>query len=156
MQDIKEVVNRAVSEAIHQELPKSVEEKLNANFFIKKTKQNVSVREILDCFECIICNKTMHTTTSVSEYMLRISDRCIQGCIHPSCSKCRSENDFIAIKLKGFDILSRLNKGFTWQIEARKHYFSCVQSNMLLHPTTVVNAFEKLKVTNLTWKIYAS
>ena len=85
-----------------------------------------------------------------------------EGCIqtwmsnHPSCSKCRSENDFIAIKLKGFDIISRLNKSFTWQIEARKHYFCCVQSNMLLHPTTVVNAFEKLKVTNLTWKIYAS
>ena len=33
MQDVKEVVNIAVAEAIHQELPKCIEEKLNANFF---------------------------------------------------------------------------------------------------------------------------
>lgn len=45
MQDIKEVVNMAVAEAIHQELPKCMEEKLNANFFIIRAVQNAVVKE---------------------------------------------------------------------------------------------------------------
>ena len=44
MQDIKEVVNMAVAEAIHQELPKCVEKKLNAIFFIIRAVQNAIVR----------------------------------------------------------------------------------------------------------------
>jgi len=44
MKDIKEVVNLAVAEAIHQELPKSVEEKMNANFVIIRAVQNAIVK----------------------------------------------------------------------------------------------------------------
>ena len=44
----------AVTEAIQQELPKCVDDKLNANFFIACAVQNAIVKEILDCFECII------------------------------------------------------------------------------------------------------
>ena len=31
-----------------------------------------------------------------------------------SCPKCHSEDDFIAINLKGFQILTKINSSFTW------------------------------------------
>lgn len=117
MQDIKEVGNMAVAEAIHQELLKCVEEKLNANFFVIRAVQNAILREILDCFECIILKEIIQPPVLVSTCCE--SGIGCEGCIqtwmsnHPGCPKCRSENDFIAIKLKGSDILSRLKKGFT-------------------------------------------
>ena len=117
MQDIKEVVNMAVTEAIHQELPKCVEEKLNANFFIIRAVQNAIVREILECFECIICKETIQPPVLVSTCCESVIG--CEGCIetwmsnNSGCPKCRNEVDFITIKLKGFDILSKLNKGFT-------------------------------------------
>ena len=55
MQDIKEVVNMAVTEAIQQKLHKCVEDRLNANFFIARAEQNAIVKEILDYSECTIC-----------------------------------------------------------------------------------------------------
>lgn len=55
MQDIEEVVNMAVTEAIQQKLHKCVEDRLNANFFIARAEQNAIVKEILDYSEYTIC-----------------------------------------------------------------------------------------------------
>ncbi|KAL9952759.1 hypothetical protein ACROYT_G040054 [Oculina patagonica] len=117
MQDIKEAVKIAVAEAIHQELPKCVEDKLNANFFIVRAVQNAIVKEILDCFECIICKETIQPPVVVSTCCDSVIG--CKGCIqiwttnNSGCPKCRNEVDFVAIELKGFDILTKLNNGFS-------------------------------------------
>ena len=117
MKDIKEVVNLAVTEAIYQELPKCVEEKMNANFFIIRAVQNAIVKDILDCFKCIICKETIQPPVVVSTCCDSVigCKECIQiwTSNNSGCPKCRSEDDFIAVGLKGFDILTKLNKGFS-------------------------------------------
>ena len=106
----------AMTEAIQQELPKCVDDKLNANFFIARAVQNAIVKEILDCFECIICKETIQPAVIVSPCC-----ESILGCkrrietwtsTHSGCPKCRSEEGFIVIKLKGVQILTRLNSSF--------------------------------------------
>lgn len=85
MQDVKEVVNIAVAEAIHQELPKCIEEKLNANFFIVRAVQNTLFKEILDCFECIFCKDTIQPPVVVSTCCESVLS--CEGCIQVWMSK---------------------------------------------------------------------
>ena len=108
--DIKEAVNKAVVEAIQKEL--------NTNVFILRAVQNSLIKEFLECFECVICKDTIIPPVVVScccESVLGC-----QGCVNTwkttgnsSCPKCRSEDDFIARSLKGFEILTRVNSSFT-------------------------------------------
>ena len=108
--------------------------KLNANFFIARAVQNAIVKEILDCYECIICKETIQPAVIVSPCCESIlgCERCIETwtSTHSGCPKCRSEEDFIVIKLRGFQILTKLNSSFNrvgWRkMKTRKHWCSCV------------------------------
>ena len=117
---IKETVVVAVGDAIKKEIPealKLVEDNLNSNFFIIRAVQNSILREFLACFECLLCRETARIPVVIStccESVIGCSE-CVTNLYQAgtsTCPKCRSE-EFIAVRLKGFDIITRLNHSFT-------------------------------------------
>ena len=96
----------------------AIQKELNTNVFILPVVQNSLIKEFLECFEGVICKDTKRPPVVVScccESVLSC-----EGCVNtwttagkPSCPKCHSEDDFIAINLKGVQILTRLNNSFT-------------------------------------------
>ena len=122
MDDIKETIIETVvvvvGESMKKEIPEALklfEENLNSNTFIIRAVQNSILREFLACFECLLCKETASIPIIVSTCCESVIDcsQCVTKMFQSdtsACPKCRSE-ECIALRLKRFDIITRLNQG---------------------------------------------
>ena len=124
MDDIKETIKETVVVAVGDTIKKEIsealklfEDNLNSNFFIIRAVQNSILREFLACFECLLCRETARIPVVISTCCESVigcgecATKLFQS-VTSTCPKCRSE-EFIAVRLKGFDIITRLSHSFT-------------------------------------------
>lgn len=122
MDDIKETIIETVvvvvGESMKKEIPEALklcEENLNSNTFIIRAVQNSILREFLACFECLPCKETASIPIIVSTCCESVIDcsQCVTKMFQSDTSACpkRRSEECIALRLKRFDIITRLNQG---------------------------------------------
>lgn len=117
---VRETVAAAVADAVKKEISDGmqlIERKPDNNyFFIVRAVQNSILKEFLACFECLLCKETAAPPVIVStccESVIGCED-CVTRLFQSgtsACPKCRSA-EFIAVHLRGFDIITRLRQSF--------------------------------------------
>lgn len=116
---VRETVAAAVADSVKKEISDGMQpigRKQDNYFFIVRAVQNSILKEFLACFECLLCKETAAPPVIVSsccESVIGCEDcftRLFQSGTS-ACPKCRSA-EFIAVHLRGFDIITRLRQSF--------------------------------------------